>query len=153
MKTSDYDYALPAEAIAQVPSQPRESCKLVVLDRATGRVEHTVFAEIGRFLKAPDCLVLNNSKVMAARVSCRKESGTAQVEVLLLHRSPNDPWLWEALLKPARRVGPGARLVLQGPVAAGFALLEKTAQGTAWLKWLGPAPLDQATLDSIGQPP
>lgn len=154
LKTSDFDYELPESAIAQHPAEPRDSCRLAVLDRASGAVEHARFSDLGRFLKPGDRLVLNNSKVMASRVLGRKDPGGAAVEALLLAPKPGRR-VWEALLKPARRLKPGQFLKVREVEGRpeGFNVIEKTEQGTAWLEWTGPQPLDQEALDQIGLPP
>jgi S-adenosylmethionine:tRNA ribosyltransferase-isomerase len=154
VKTSDFDYELPESAVAQQPAKPRDACRLAVLDRASGRVEHAMFSDIGRFLRPGDCLVLNDSKVLASRVSCIREPGTAKVQALLLRPDPADPRVWEALLKPARRVKGGQFLcAVQGDGKEGFVLRSKTEAGTAWLEWRGEVPLDEGKLAALGLPP
>ena len=98
LKTSDFYYELPPELIAQDPLEDRSSSRLMVLDKETGEVSHHVFKEIGSFLVPGDCLVLNNTKVIPARLmGVREETGGA-IEVLLLKRREND--IWETLVKP-----------------------------------------------------
>ncbi|HJC25164.1 MAG TPA: tRNA preQ1(34) S-adenosylmethionine ribosyltransferase-isomerase QueA [Candidatus Eisenbergiella merdavium] len=109
MKTSDYFYELPQELIAQDPLEDRSSSRLMVLDKETGEISHHMFREIPSFLKPGDCLVLNNTKVIPARLmGVREETGGA-VEVLLLKRRTGD--VWETLVKPGKKARPGTRLV------------------------------------------
>lgn len=109
LKTSDFYYDLPPELIAQDPLEDRSSSRLMVLDKETGEVSHHVFREIGNYLEPGDCLVLNNTKVIPARLmGIREETGGA-VEVLLLKRREND--IWETLVKPGKKARPGTKLV------------------------------------------
>ena len=109
LKTSDYFYELPPELIAQDPLEDRSSSRLMVLDQKTGAVSHHVFREIPSFLRPGDCLVLNNTRVIPARLlGVREETGGA-VEVLLLKRRTGD--VWECLVKPGKKARPGTRLV------------------------------------------
>jgi S-adenosylmethionine:tRNA ribosyltransferase-isomerase len=108
MKTSDFDYQLPPELIAQTPIEPRDSSRLMVLNRTGGSVEHRHFSDIVDYLKAGDVLVFNDSRVIPARLKGRKAETGGKVELLLLRRLDNA--VWEVLLKPAKRVAIGARL-------------------------------------------
>ncbi len=109
LKTSDYFYELPPELIAQDPLEDRSASRLMVLDKKTGEVSHHVFREIPSFLEPGDCLVLNNTRVIPARLmGVREETGGA-VEVLLLKRHTGD--VWETLVKPGKKARPGTRLV------------------------------------------
>lgn len=109
MKTSDFYFDLPEELIAQDPLDDRSASRLLVLDKQTGALSHHVFREITDYLKPGDCLVLNNTKVIPARLLGVKEDTGAHVEVLLLKRREND--IWETLVKPGRKLRPGAKLV------------------------------------------
>ena len=95
MKTFDFDYNLPESSIAQTPLEPRDSSRLLVLNRNTGKVEHRVFRDVGDYLRAGDLLVLNQTRVIPARIYARKETG-GRVEILLLRR--RDELTWEALM-------------------------------------------------------
>ena len=97
MKTSDFKYYLPEELIAQVPIKDRSSSRLMVLDKATGEIEHRIFKDIIDYLEEGDCLVLNDTRVIPARLIGEKESSGGRVEFLLLKR---DGELWETLVKP-----------------------------------------------------
>jgi S-adenosylmethionine:tRNA ribosyltransferase-isomerase len=96
MKTSDFDYELPIEYIAQTPIEPRDASRLLVLNRKSGEIEHTVFRELGRFLDAGDLLVLNQTRVIPARLYARKLPGGGRIELLLLKRL--DVGNWEVLI-------------------------------------------------------
>ena len=108
MKTSDFYYDLPQELIAQDPLEDRSSSRLMVLDRETGKTEHHVFREIVNYLNPGDCLVINDTKVIPARLIGAKEETGAKIEVLLLKRGKND--VWETLVKPGRKAKPGTRI-------------------------------------------
>lgn len=109
MNVKDYDYDLPEELIAQDPLEDRSSSRLMVLDRQTGDVEHRHFTDILEYLHPGDCLVINNTKVIPARLFGVKEDTQAKIEVLLLKRKEND--IWETLVKPGKKAKPGAKLV------------------------------------------
>lgn len=109
MKTSDFYFELPQELIAQDPLEDRSSSRLMILDRATGEVSHHVFKEIIDELNPGDCLVLNNTKVIPARLYGVKEDTGAHIEILLLKRREND--VWETLVKPGKKAKPGTRIV------------------------------------------
>ena len=108
MKTSDFYYDLPEELIAQDPLEDRSSSKLLVLDKKTGETEHHVFREIVDYLDPGDCLVINDTKVIPARLIGAKEETGAKIEVLLLKRGADD--VWETLVKPGRKAKPGTRI-------------------------------------------
>ncbi|MDE7353096.1 MAG: tRNA preQ1(34) S-adenosylmethionine ribosyltransferase-isomerase QueA [Acetatifactor sp.] len=114
MKKSDFAFDLPKELIAQDPLEDRSSSRLLVLDRRSGAVSHHVFREIGDFLKPGDCLVLNNTKVIPARLLGEREGTGAHVEVLLLKRRDKD--VWETLVKPGKKCRPGTKLEFGGGV-------------------------------------
>jgi S-adenosylmethionine:tRNA ribosyltransferase-isomerase len=120
MRTNDFDYRLPPELIAQTPVEPRDSSRLLVLHRATHRIEHRRFHQLTEYLGAGDVLVLNQSRVIPARLRGRRAGTGGKVELLLLRRE--GPGVWQALAQPARRLGPGARIVLDPPrgLAPGF---------------------------------
>ena len=104
MKTSDFYYDLPQELIAQDPLEDRSSSRLLVLNRKTGAMEHRVFRDIIEYLNPGDCLVVNNTKVIPARLMGVKEDTGAGIEVLLLTRKSDN--VWETLVKPERRRAP-----------------------------------------------
>ena len=105
MKTDDFDYNLPEELIAQTPLAKRDSSRLMVLDKKTGEIEHKHFTDIIDYLETGDTLVLNDTKVLPARLIGEKEETKAVIEILLLKNIENDDW--ECLTKPARRIKVG----------------------------------------------
>ena len=108
MKTSDFDYFLPESSIAQTPAEPRDSSRLLVLYRQSGKVEHRIFRDVGEYLREGDLLVLNQTRVIPARIYARKETG-GRVELLLLRR--RDAQTWEALVGgKGLRIGKKLRL-------------------------------------------
>ena len=121
MKTSDFDYNLPEDSIAQTPAEPRDSSRLMVLHRDTGDLAHRTFHEVGEYLRPGDLLVLNQTRVIPARIYARKDTG-GRVELLLLRR--RDPLIWEALVGgKGLRVGKSIK-VEGGPGAKVIELLE-----------------------------
>ena len=110
MKTSDFDYDLPVECIAQTPVEPRHASRLLVLHRDRAELEHTIFWNIGNYLNPGGLLVINQTRVIPARLFARKESG-GRVEILLLRKE--DERVWEALVG-GKRVMPGKRLQVEG---------------------------------------
>ena len=122
MRTDDFDYELPDELIAQAPAEPRDSCRLLVLDRKTGAVEHLIFSQIGDYLRPGDLLVANETRVMPARLLGAKEGTGGACELLLLRRREDLDALggvWEGLVYPGKRLKPGARMEFRGADASG----------------------------------
>ena len=115
MKLSDFDYQLPPERIAQTPVEPRDSSRLLVLDRKTGVIQHSVFSKLLDFLKPGDLMVVNQTRVLPARVYARKIPTGGKIELLLLNR--RDPTLWEALVG-GKRVKRGLKLSLSQELVA-----------------------------------
>lgn len=119
MKTQDFYYDLPEELIAQDPLEDRSGSRLLLLDKATGKTQHRIFRQITQYLKQGDCLVINNTKVIPARLIGEKiheenvqpsgnESHGAKIELLLLKRIEKD--VWETLVKPGKKARPGTRI-------------------------------------------
>ena len=108
MDVKDFYYDLPQELIAQDPLEDRSSSRLMVLDKATGEVEHRHFKDIVDYLRPGDCLVINNTKVIPARLYGVKEGTEAKIEILLLKRKEND--VWETLVKPGKKCKIGTRI-------------------------------------------
>ncbi len=149
MKTSDFYFDLPKELIAQDPLEDRASSRLLVLDRKTGQTSHHRFREIGEYLNPGDCLVLNNTKVIPARLLGRKEDTGANVEVLLLKRREND--IWETLVKPGKKLRPGARLEFgEGLLYA--EVLEVVEEGNRLVKFYYEGIFEEV-LDRLGEMP
>lgn len=108
MDVKDFYFDLPQELIAQDPLEDRASSRLLVLDRSTGEVEHRKFRDILEYLNPGDCLVINDTKVIPARLIGSKEGTDAKIEVLLLKRKEND--IWETLVKPGKKAKPGTKI-------------------------------------------
>lgn len=108
MRTADFAYDLPEELIAQNPLEDRASSRLMVLNRSSGETKHRVFRDITEYLRAGDCLVINDTKVIPARLIGEREETGAKVEILLLKRRGND--VWETLVKPGKKARVGTRL-------------------------------------------
>ncbi|MCA1021708.1 tRNA preQ1(34) S-adenosylmethionine ribosyltransferase-isomerase QueA [Halobacillus litoralis] len=109
MDIKQYDFDLPEELIAQVPLEDRSSSRLMVCDRSTKNIEHKHFADITEDLNPGDCLVLNDTRVLPARLFGAKEGSGGKVEVLLLHQTEEDEW--EVLVKPAKKVKEGTKII------------------------------------------
>lgn len=118
MHTDDYDYELPSGFIAQAPAEPRDSCKLLVLDRASGQIDHRTFSDLPEYLREGDLLVVNETRVLPARLAGIKDDTGGAVEVLLLRERYENAW--ECLVKPGRRLKPGARMVFDGGAMTGL---------------------------------
>ena len=117
IRTSDFDYDLPPELIAQTPLEPRDSSRLLVLHRDNGRLEHCRFGDLVDFLRPGDVMVFNQSRVLPARLRGRREDTGGKVELLLLHRE--SPGIWWALAKPGRRLRLGAKIIIE-PAGLGY---------------------------------
>ena len=109
MKTSDFNFDLPQELIAQDPLEDRSSSRLMVLNKESCEIAHRIFHDITEYLHPGDCLVINDTKVIPARLIGTKEDTGAHIEILLLKRKEND--VWETLVKPGKKCRPGARVV------------------------------------------
>ena len=130
MQTSDFDYQLPSELIAQTPIEPRDASRLMVLDRVTGQIEHHRFSDILNFLRPGDLMVFNQSRVIPARLYGRRKETSGKVELLLLRRE--SPGVWQTLGKPGRRLRPGTMLVMESPdcaVQLDVEVLDSDAEG------------------------
>jgi len=151
LRTSDFDYSLPPEFIAQTPAEPRDQSRLMVLRRSDGSIEHHRFSEIVDFLRPTDVLVLNDTRVIPARLKAQKGSG-GKVEILLLRRL--EPGLWEALVKPSKRIAEGDKveLVSMQPGSGGrtalVEVLERKEEGVRVVRFA-----DEALVEALGQIP
>jgi S-adenosylmethionine:tRNA ribosyltransferase-isomerase len=126
MRLSDFEFVLPPELIAQTPARPRDAARLLVLHRSTGELGHRIFRDVPEFLRRGDVLVLNDTKVLPARLRARRPTG-GQVEVLLLR--PLAAGAWEALVRPGRKIRQGMRLTFAPGVLEGV-VGERTPAGT-----------------------
>lgn len=132
LRVDDFDYELPPEAIAQVPVEPRDAARLLVLDRsasALGRaaLTHRVFSEVGELLAPGDLLVVNDSRVIPARLAATRPGG-GSAEILMLRPLEGDVDRWEALVRPSRRIARGSKLILRS--GASVEVEERLGNGT-----------------------
>lgn len=137
MRLADFDYTLPEELVAQRPASPRDASRLLVVHRDTGAIEHRVFREIGEYLRAGDVLVVNDTRVLPARLRGRRLPGGGAAEVLLLR--PLADRAWEALVRPGRRLHRGA--VVEGRSGVKIEIGERLADGRRVVRALGGADL------------
>lgn len=149
MKTSDFYFDLPEELIAQDPLEDRSSSRLLVLNKKTGGIKHKVFKNIKEYLKPGDCLVLNNTKVIPARLIGEKEGTGAKIELLLLKRMEGD--VWETLVKPGKKAKPGTRIVFGGGLLVGE-ITEVVEEGNRHVKFYYEGIFEEI-LDQLGQMP
>lgn len=115
MRTDELDFDLPEELIAQTPATHRDASRLLVVHRVTGLFEQVMFREIGRFLRSGDCLVLNDTRVIRARIAAQKPSG-GRIEIFLLHEDA--PGEWTCLMRPSAKVKPGGTLLIADGLTA-----------------------------------
>lgn len=149
LRTKDYYFDLPEEQIAQDPLEDRTSSRLLVLHKKTGEREHKVFRDIKQFLKPGDCLVLNNTKVIPARLIGEKEGTGAKVEILLLKRREND--IWETLVKPGKKARPGAKIMFgDGLLSCEVLSVEEEGNRLVQFSYEG---IFEEVLDQLGQMP
>ncbi len=149
MERKDFYFDLPEELIAQDPIEDRSSSRLLVLNKATGKTEHKVFKDIIDYLRPEDCLVINNTKVIPARLMGEKEGTGAVIEVLLLKRLEND--VWETLVKPGKKARPGARIVFGGGKLVGE-VIDIVEEGNRLIKFEYKGIFEEI-LDELGQMP
>lgn len=149
MKTSDFYFELPEELIAQDPLEERSASRMLVLDKNTGATRHETFKNIINYLKPGDCLVLNNTRVLPARLLGVKADTGAAVEVLLLRRRSGD--VWETLVKPGKKLRPGAKVSF-GDGLLRAEILEIEAEGNRLVRFFYDGIFEEV-LDSLGEMP
>ena len=148
MKVSDFGYELPEELIAQHPYDKRDEARLMVLDKETQTIEHKVFKDIYDYFEPGDCLVINNTKVIPARLLGKKDTG-ANVEFLLLKRIEND--IWEVMVRPGNKLKPGAKAIFGDGLLTGE-ILEVLDGGNRKVKFYYDGIFNEI-LDQIGLMP
>lgn len=149
MNLHDFSYDLPQELIAQDPLEDRSSSRLMLLDKNTGAIQHKIFKDIVDYINPGDCLVLNNTKVIPARLMGVREGTGASIEVLLLKRREND--IWEVLVKPGKKARPGDRIVFgEGRLTA--EVLDVVEDGNRLIRFYYDG-VFEAVLDELGQMP
>ena len=149
MKTSDFYYDLPKELIAQDPLEDRSSSRLLVLNKETGEIRHRIFREITDFLQPGDCLVVNDTKVLPARLMGVREGTGAGIEVLLLKRCEDH--IWETLVKPGKKARPGTRILFGDGLLTGE-VLEIAEEGNRRIRFTYEGIFEEI-LDRLGQMP
>ncbi len=148
-RTSDFDFHLPPEQVAQAPAEARDRSRLLVLDRATGEVAHRRFADLAEMVPPGDALVLNETRVFPARLLGRRAGG-GEAEVLLLHPSAEDPSLWTALVRPGAKLKPGKRVEVGEELAV--EVVDSTPSGERRVRLVTPLPTEEA-LERYGSIP
>lgn len=149
MDVKDFWYELPQELIAQDPLEDRSSSRLLVLDKNTGEVEHRIFKDIIGYLQPGDCLVLNNTKVIPARLFGVKEGTQAKIELLLLKRKEND--IWETLVKPGKKCKPGTKIIFGEGLLIGE-IIDVVEDGNRLIQFSYEGIFEEI-LDQLGQMP
>lgn len=149
MDVKDFDYDLPEELIAQDPLEDRSSSRLMLLDKKSGEIKHTVFKHIVDQLCPGDCLVINNTKVIPARLMGTKRDTGAAIEVLLLKRKENN--IWETLVKPGKKAKPGTEIVFGDGLLSGT-VLEVVEEGNRLIQFQFQGIFEEI-LDQLGQMP
>ena len=149
MDVKDFYFDLPQELIAQDPLEDRASSRLLVLDKHTGEITHKGFRDILEYLKPGDCLVINDTKVIPARVLGVQEDTGAKIEILLLKRREND--IWETLVKPGKKAKPGTRIVFGEGLLTGT-VLETVDDGNRLIQFSYEGIFEEI-LDQLGQMP
>ena len=149
MKRQDFYFDLPEELIAQDPLEDRSSSRLLVLDKETGETSHHIFKEIVDYLNPGDCLVINDTKVIPARLIGAREGTGAKIEVLLLKRKENN--VWETLVKPGKKARPGTRIVFGEGLLVGE-VIDVVEEGNRLIKFEYEGIFEEI-LDQLGQMP
>jgi S-adenosylmethionine:tRNA ribosyltransferase-isomerase len=149
LRTSDYDFDLPPERIAQAPAERRDASRLLVVDRATGTLSHRVFSDLADYVPAGDALVLNETRVFPARLLGKRASG-AEAEVLLLTPQGGEETLWTALVRPGSKLKPGRTVEISDELSV--EIVESTPGGERIVRLHTPLSLTEA-LDRYGEVP
>ena len=149
MDVKDFYFDLPEELIAQDPLADRSSSKLLVMDKKTGEYKHEVFKNVIHYLEPGDCLVLNNTRVIPARLFGEREGTQAKIEILLLKRKEND--VWETLVKPGKKAKPGTKIIFGGGILVGE-VLDVVEEGNRLIQFTYEGIFEEI-LDQLGQMP
>jgi S-adenosylmethionine:tRNA ribosyltransferase-isomerase len=144
--TDDFDYDLPTGSIAQRPAVPRDSCRLLVLDRASGQIDHRIFSDLPDYINSGDLLVVNDTRVLPARIHGVKDETGGAVEVLLLRERYENTW--ECLVKPGRRLKPGTRVVFADGAMTGL-VVDVAEEGGGRLIQFRLGPGERSFLDVV----
>lgn len=149
MNVSEFNFDLPQELIAQDPLEDRSSSRLLVLDKETGDIQHKNFRDLLSYLRRGDCLVVNDTKVIPARLYGVKEETEAKIEVLLLKRRESD--LWETLVKPGKKARPGTVISFGGGILKGT-VIDVVEEGNRLIRFSYEGIFEEI-LDQLGQMP
>ena len=149
MKKEDFYFKLPEELIAQDPLEDRSASRLLVLDKESGKIEHRMFRDIKAYLKPGDCLVINDTKVIPARLIGSKIGTDAKIEILLLKRKEND--IWETLVKPGKKAKPGTKISFGEGLLIGE-VIDVVEEGNRLIQFSYQG-LFEEILDQLGQMP
>ncbi|MCR5657339.1 MAG: tRNA preQ1(34) S-adenosylmethionine ribosyltransferase-isomerase QueA [Butyrivibrio sp.] len=149
LRTSDYYFDLPQELIAQDPLEHRAEAKLLVMNKESGRIEHKIFKDIIDYLRPGDCLVLNDTKVIPARLLGTKKDTGAAIELLLLKRREND--IWETLVRPGKKLRPGAEVTFGDGILTGK-ILDVVEEGNRLVQFQYEGIFEEV-LDKLGEMP
>ncbi len=149
MKRQDFYYELPEELIAQDPLADRESSRLLVLDRESGVISHRIFREITEYLREGDCLVINDTRVLPARMIGSREGTNGKIEILLLKRKENN--IWETLVKPGKKAKVGTRIVFGDGLLTGE-VVDVVEEGNRLIQFTYEGIFEEI-LDQLGQMP
>lgn len=149
MDVKDFYYDLPQELIAQDPLEDRSGSRLLVLGKTDGSIRHEIFRNITQYLNAGDCLVINNTKVIPARLFGEREGTGATIEILLLKRREND--IWETLVKPGKKAKPGTRIIFGGGILTGE-VVDVVDDGNRLIRFTYEGIFEEI-LDQLGQMP
>ncbi len=149
MKRQDFYYELPEELIAQDPLADRESSRLLVLDRESGVISHRIFREITEYLREGDCLVINDTRVLPARLIGSREGTNGKIEILLLKRKENN--IWETLVKPGKKAKVGTRIVFGDGLLTGE-VVDVVEEGNRLIQFTYEGIFEEI-LDQLGQMP
>ena len=149
MKRQDFYYELPEELIAQDPLVDRESSRLLVLDKESGVISHRVFRDITEYLHEGDCLVINDTKVLPARLIGSREGTNGKIEILLLKRKDNN--MWETLVKPGRKAKVGTKIIFGGGLLTGE-VVDVVEEGNRLIQFTYQGIFEEI-LDQLGQMP
>jgi S-adenosylmethionine:tRNA ribosyltransferase-isomerase len=149
--TADFDYDLPSGLIAQSPAEPRDSCRLLVVDRGSGQIDHRKFSDLGEYLDPGDLLVVNETRVLPARLKGVKDGSGGAAEVLLLRERGEDTW--EALVKPGRRLQPGVKVVFGGGRLTGLIVAVLEESGGRLIQFTSHAGSVRQAVRDIGEMP
>lgn len=147
-KSSDYDYTLPEELIAQRPLERRDQSRMMVIDRKKGTREHAIFNKLPLYLEEGDLLILNNTKVIPARLKGRIVGKTTEAELLLLHKLPSGNWM--AMVKPGKKLQPGTRIEIRKDIEA--VIQYSGREGLRAVSFSAPAPIE-SMLHYLGEVP